>query len=178
MLVALCLIACKPTVEGERKEWARNTQAVSEFEGRWPGFAPVLDETKAEAETLMKAADEVSSDEARAEAMDAANKVLGPLVGKLRAVAKKLDELDAASRRLDRLRIEAKDKRKVQDVKDSAAQVHSEVGKAMADAAPGNRAEALRILDEQITRLDRAIDRCKETFKALSQPDDKKRSSK
>ena len=164
------MLACKPTVEGERREWASNSEAATEFETRWPGFAPVLKGSKAEAEKLMKAADEVSSDEARAEAMQAANKVLSPLVTRMRSVSTKLDDLDAAARRLDRLKIEAKDKHTVAEVKQAAASVHAEVGKAMADAAPANEPEALRILDEQITRLDRAIDRCKQTFDDLSKP--------
>lgn len=176
LLAVLCLIACKPTVEGERREWASNTQAASEFEARWPGFAPVLASTKAEAEKLMKAAEEVNSDEARAEAMDAANKVLRPLVGKLRSVSTKLDELDAASRRLDRLRVESKDRRRIQDVEDAAAQVSTEVAKAMSEAAPENQDEALRILEAQIARLDRATKRCKDTFEQLSQPEGGKKN--
>ena len=174
LVLVSCLLACKPTVDGELREWTSNVEATREFESRWPGFTPVLQSTRAEAETLMQAADGITSDDARAEVMDAANKVLGPLVGRLRSAAAKLDELDAAARRLDRLRIEEQDQRKVQDAKDAAAQIHAEVGKALADAAPANQAAALRVLDEQITRLDGAIARCEELFEQLSQPNDAK----
>ena len=164
------MTACKPTVERESRTWSSNVEAVAEYKTRWPGFEPVLDESKAEAKKLMKAADEVSSDEARAEAMQAANKVLSPLLGKLRAVSTKLDELDRADRRLGRLKVNPKQKREIAEVRDAAERVQGEVEKAMNAAAPETEAEALRILDEQIGRLTGSIKACKSTFDRLSKP--------
>jgi Xaa-Pro aminopeptidase len=173
LILALSLssmVACKPTVERESRTWSSNIEAVAEYGTRWPGFEAVLEASKAEAEKLMKAADEISSDEARAEAMQAANKVLSPLLGKLRSVSTKLDELDRAERRLDRLKVSPKQKREVADVREAARRVQAEVEKTMSAAAPATEAEARRILDEQIGRLTGSIKACESTFDRLSEP--------
>jgi len=176
-LLALCLVsslACKPTVERESREWSDNIQSVAEFQTRWPGFEPVLASAKTEAEGLMSATDKISNEEARAEAMDAANKVLSPLVGKLRAVSNKLDELDRDARRLDKLSVPLKQQSQLRDTKAAAMRVGREVSEAMAKAAPTTEAEATRFLDEQIGRLDGSIGACEDTFERLSEPEPSK----
>ena len=79
--------ACKNTVEGESKDWTRNTAHVNELIAQYPNFAPALQEQLKSAEGAMAAAKQNSNQQASADQMAAANSLLsGGFVSQLGSV--------------------------------------------------------------------------------------------
>ena len=73
---AILITSCKASVEGETKKWAGNLEMVDRLAGEYPNYAAPLNEVKANAEGAWKAAEALTDEEKKAEAMNAANDII------------------------------------------------------------------------------------------------------
>lgn len=92
LLAAIALLTgCKATVEGETNAWKSNVQNIEKLSVKYPNFKTVLQQSLKEAQPLWDAAQKVSGDEAKIQAMKGANGVLrAPYVASLDGFEDKL----------------------------------------------------------------------------------------
>lgn len=147
-------LGCKPTTQRETQRWERNQIAVTELGERWPGFKAVLDAKQAEAQGAWEAASQVSDEEAKAQAMDAANDQFNPLLGKLEQVESKSQGVRDLITKVNRLKLsQKKTKARRSDLIDMAETALAEIDQAMRDAEPADEAAAVALAEAQISRL-------------------------
>lgn len=95
VVLMLCLIGCKASVEGEEKAWTANQQKVKELSVLFPKFAPALVEQQAQVELALNEARGLADKDAAAKAMHDANALISEgWVTKLAGLEKKKTALD------------------------------------------------------------------------------------
>jgi chromosome segregation ATPase len=77
LLAAIALLTgCKATVEGETNAWKSNVQNIDKLGVKYPNFKTLLQQSLKEAQPLWDAAQKVSGDEPKIQAMKGANAVV------------------------------------------------------------------------------------------------------
>ncbi len=74
--VLLFTVACKKTVESEKKAWDRNLKKIESLSFEYPNFKNALQEQRKKAEAVMKAADSITKEEDKIKKMAEANKTI------------------------------------------------------------------------------------------------------
>ena len=106
LIVTLLISACKPSAEREDQYWANHQQKALELREQFPGFAGAIEVQLAEAAIAMQAAQNVEDEEAKAEAMQAANKLVsGSFVGTLGSIQNRLETIADQQARLGGMRM-------------------------------------------------------------------------
>lgn len=74
--ILLFTVACKKTVESEKKAWDRNLKKIEKLSFEYPNFKNVLQQQRIKAEAVMKAADAITKEEDKISKMAEANKTI------------------------------------------------------------------------------------------------------
>ena len=146
-------MACSPSAKNESQYWENNKKSVAEFSAKYPGFKTVLDADLKKATGVWDEAAGVADEEAKAKKMQEANKIVGELVGKLNEVKFKSEGIKSTIKKMDALKLDkAKDKDRKKAVKKAEKSIEK-VDEALKEAKPADKAEALKILNKQISEL-------------------------
>jgi hypothetical protein len=175
------MLACGPSSKGETQQWDLNKASITELGAKWPGFQALLDARLAEAQPAWDAALAESDEEKKAKAMEAANELFNPLLGKLKEVQSKSDGIDSAIEKINKLKLDKTKDRKRGEAVGTALEVVSGVEAALAAGTPADDAAAVAIADEQISALisgNGAIDRAHDAVKPKKASKTKLRSKK
>lgn len=147
-------LACAPSTKGETQQWERNKAAVVEYSASWPGFKTVLDAKLVAAEPAWTSALAVSGEEEKAKAMDAANDLFDPIMGKLRQVKSKKEGIESSLTKLENVRLNtSKHQERRAELAAEAYETLTGIEEAMAAATPADEAAAVVIADEQIGKM-------------------------
>ena len=147
------IAACAPRAENEAQYWENHNKAVAEYSTKWPGFGAPLSAQQAKAKPVWDEAAKLGDAKAKAEKMKQANEILGKLVGKLDEVKEKSKGVEGTAKKMAELKLtKDKDGDRSKAI-EAAHKLVGEVDAAMAAAKPSTEEEAIKVADEQISRL-------------------------
>ena len=158
VVFALCLalvsLGCSPSTKNEQQYWDNHHKEMAEFNGKWPGFKALLDAREAKAKPLFEEASKATDEKVKAEKMKAANEALaGGLLGKMTEVKYKAEGIEGQIKSMNELKIEkAKADDRTEAVADARAELDA-VDAAMKGAKPATEEEAVKLVEEQISKL-------------------------
>jgi hypothetical protein len=161
LAVALLAPACKKTVEGETKAWARNTQVIQELSALHPGFAAPLKEQQDKAQALLDGAKAISDPEASAKKMAEANSALvGGFVRTLRDVDDKTRRVREKGITATSVAVDVSDRMAARQASEDAQRVMVAVEDRMRQGAPNviGANVVLRRMDDDLTAAERSLD--------------------
>jgi hypothetical protein len=147
-------IACSPSTKNEEQYWTVHQAEVAAYGGRWPGFKVPLAAKLNSARPVWEAALAIGSDKEKAQKMHEANGLLADgLLARLGEVKYKSKTIGDTVDKINGLRIPASRAGERQAAVASAQRSVDEVERAMVAARPASEAEALQVLEVQISRL-------------------------
>ena len=152
-VLALSITNCGANEEDRVKSWETAQKRAVELKASYPNFAALIDAQNAAAKTAWEAANKETDKEKKVEAMGAATKQLTSLTGRLAEVDSKSDSIRSDLKRMNELKILAKDVGKRRDINNDAQVVLSNVHSAVIGATPANMEEASALLTAQIGDL-------------------------
>ncbi|HEU4410108.1 MAG TPA: AAA family ATPase [Polyangiaceae bacterium] len=154
MALALALAACAPRAQNEQQYWDNHSKDMVELSSKYPGFKPLLAARQAKAKPQWDAAVAVADEKQKAEQMKAANGVFWDGVpSRLQEASLKLDGLEGAPNKLLALKLpKSKESERMGAVSKAQASAQ-EIRRALAGARPAAEADALKVLDDQISKL-------------------------
>jgi hypothetical protein len=162
--VAVSLVACKKTEEGEAKRWESALRDATSLAATHPAFADAITQQRAAAETAMKAAKEVSDKKARIEAMAAANRMLtSGFVGALR-------DADSETKKLRQQLVELAGDVSTEAERAALAEARRQAERALGDADRALRGGAKTPAAAQavMTKVKNELDFATKTLAAVS----------
>ncbi len=145
--------ACKATVESEAKRWSSNVAAMKRYSSEYPNFKLAMDTHLAEVKKDYDAANSLSDEEAKAEAMQAANARLNQIAGEFSRLDREIREINRLKRNSDLLSLPA---RQATPAIRRAEEVVREAEVRLREASPQSPLEASALLKSQADRLDEA----------------------
>ncbi len=170
-------VACTASVEDRVKTWDRNQKDADTLKTKYPNFAAVIDAQKATATKAWDEAMKISDEEKKAEELGAASANLSKLTNRINEVDSKSKSLSDNITKLAKLKLPKSKAQQRRDAMDVASMKHSNVQKAMLEAQPTNNAEAMQVLDTQVSTLISANNNIERTIKSLK-PAPAKKSKK
>ncbi len=153
LLVFTAGVACKATVESEAKRWSSNVAAMKRYSSEYPNFKLAMDTHLVEVTKDYDAANTLSDEEAKAEAMQAANTRLTQIVGEFSRLERKISEINRLKRNRDLLSLPA---RQATPAIRHAEEVVREAEVRLREAKPQSPLEASALLKSVADRLDEA----------------------
>ena len=145
---------CGPSTKNEEQYWTVHQAEVAEYGGRWPGFKALLAARFEKARPAWEAALAIGSDKEKAQKMHEANGLLADgLLTRLGEVKYKSKGIEGTVAKINALRLPmalAGDRR---EAVASAQRSVDDVERAMVAARPASETEALKLLEEQISKL-------------------------
>ncbi len=151
--LALSLINCGANEEDRKKAWDTAQTRATELKTTYPNFATLIDAQKAEATKAWEEANKISDKEKKVEAMGEATKKLTVLTGRLGEVQSKSASIRSDIKRMNEMKIMAKDTGKRRQVASDVSVTLSNVNAAVVGATPKTVAEAEAVLKDQISAL-------------------------
>ncbi len=152
--LALALAACAPRAQNEQQYWDNHNKDMVELSTKYPGFKPLLAARQAKAKPQWAAAVAVADEKQKAEQMKAANGVFWDGVpSRLQEAGYKLASLEEAPGKLLALKL-PKSKEPERTGAVSRAQASAgDARRALATARPAAEGDAMKLLDEQVSKL-------------------------
>ena len=145
---------CGPSTKNEEQYWTVHQAEVAEYGGRWPGFKTLLAARLEKARPAWEAALTVGGDKEKAQKMHEANALLADgLLTRLGEVKYKSKGIDGTVEKINSLKLPMSRAGERREAVVSAQRSLDEVERAMVGARPANETEALKLLEEQISKL-------------------------
>jgi hypothetical protein len=145
---------CGPRVENEEMYWRNSQKDMAELGARWPGFKELLEGRLQKAKPLWEAALAVGDTKQKAQQMKEANAALKDgLLTRLVEVKSKSEGITSTIRKMNELRIPASFGSRRRDATAAAQRSIDDVDTAMRAAKPASEEQALKLLEEQISKL-------------------------
>jgi hypothetical protein len=170
-------VGCSPSTKNEEQYWTVHQGEIAEYGSRWPGFKVLLAARLEKARPVWDAAQAIGSEKEKAQKMHEANGLLSDgLLTRLGEVKYKSKGIADTIDKINNLRLPMSRAGERREAVASAQQSVDDVERAMVGARPASETDALKLLEDQISKLisdagaaDRAYGRLK------PQPDKKKK---
>ena len=177
-LSLLAAVACSPSSKNEKQYWDNHQKNLTAQSTKYPGFKTILETHKVAAEKVMKEAEGLADEDAKAKKMKEANAAITKVLGKMVEVKTKSDSLQDKIDDLNKLKLpKSKHARRTEAVRDAGATLR-EVERALTEATPENDEAALALLGEQISTLISANGDARRELDSLKPKKAKKKKSK
>ena len=145
---------CSPSTKNEEQYWTVHQAEIAEYGGRWPGFKAPLAARLEKARPVWEAALTIGSDKEKAQKMHEANGLLADgLLTRLGEVKYKSKGIDETVEKINGLRLPMSRAGERREAVASAQRSVDDVERAMVAARPASETEALKLLEEQISKL-------------------------
>lgn len=151
--LALSLASCSANEEDRVKAWESAQKRATELKTTFPNFATLIDTQNAEAKKAWDEASKIKDKDKKIEAMGVATKKLTVLTGRLGEVQSKSDSIRSDLKRMNDMKILAKNTGKRRQVYTDTTVVLNNTNAAVVGATPKTLAEAEAILKDQISAL-------------------------
>jgi len=147
-------MSCSPSTKNEEQYWTVHQAEVAEYGGRWPGFKVLLAARLDQARPVWEAALAIGSDKEKAQKMHEANGLLADgLLARLGEVKYKSKGIDQTVEKINGLKLPMSRAGERREAVASAQRSVDDVERAMVGARPASEPEALKLLEEQISKL-------------------------
>lgn len=151
LVIALALVGCKATVEGEAKKWDEKVAQMQGYAVEHPNFKAAIEDHMAAATTLFEDAKARGQGEEAAEAMAAANARVDELLDLFQRIDTKRREIRRLEKDRDLMSLSA---RVVTPAIRAADEAVDAADDALRDATPADAAAAKEALKGVVDRLD------------------------
>jgi len=167
---------CSPSTKNEEQYWTVHQTEITEYGTRWPGFKALLAARLAQARPAWEAALAIGNDKEKAQRMHDANALLADgLLTRLGEVKYKSKGIDETIDKINGLRLPMSRAGDRDEAVASAQRSVSDVERAMVAAHPASEAEAMTLLEEQISKLISDGGAADRAYKRLKPEPDKKK---
>jgi hypothetical protein len=147
-------LGCSPSTKNEEQYWTVHQTEITEYGGRWPGFKGLLAARLEKARPAWEAALAIGNEKEKAQRMHDANALLADgLLARLGEVKYKSKGIDDTIDKINGLRLPMSLAGARKEAVASAQQSVTDVEQAMAAARPASEADALALLETQISKL-------------------------
>ncbi|MCP5463756.1 MAG: hypothetical protein H7A33_01895 [Deltaproteobacteria bacterium] len=154
MLVFLGLGACSNNIDAEKKQWEGTQKVYTELNARWPLLKASFTQRMEQATAMMEQAKSLSEEQARADAMAAANDFAGELFNQVFALGNRIDEISSFQGRLNKMALDRSWRKKrdklMKEINQSMDQVQKEFSEFKSDKADEIIAKSKELIKELI----------------------------
>jgi hypothetical protein len=147
-------VGCGPRAQNEEQYWNVHQSEIAEVGGRWPGFKALLAARLEKARPAWEAALKIGDEKEKAQKMHDANALLADgLLSRMLEVKYKAKGIEDTVARINNLSLPLSRAAERQASVEAARRSVDEVEGAMIAARPASEGDAMKLLDDHVSRL-------------------------